>query len=481
MQNYSICADIVQNIKLIREHAHNAMGFLDLSVGSAVSFLNSTAITKSIDEQLCSNNFGSDSFKKSETVVQTDLVKPKEKKASFVKYFMKFFSSNRKAREVSRSETESNRSSQSAAKSKLAKKLTFNSADSSLTQHCITNNNIDLGAVLARIFFAERRFVEALESLTPTIIGVELFVGGKSGSKDGISELGKLYFLRGKIQLEACKSSSNVSYPFEVGSSRLFAAIQYLCGDQLKRKQEKNSTVRRFARQAAELSSHRGGPLDKTPSSSYDNSSIGKDKSTQSMGSSLNFLTCKRQICYSSPSDLLWDAMKWFRRAWDLFHVAGDEISAAMSANYISKCHLEPTFVPHVFFQIPLAMACNLSSFVADGHRSSSKQYTDSANLNYIPVSPSNSPLSPSDGAFPKMVTRFASLEEVQRVNKFALETSVECSHPLMLIDSYLNIAELCILQGSFNIIVIFYYCYYYHCNCHHNYLLLLLLILEFV
>ena len=123
-----------------------------------------------------------------------------------------------------------------------------------------------------------------------------------------------------------------------------------------------------------------------------------------------------------------------------------------MSANFIAKCHLEPTFVPHVFFQIPLNIACNLSNYAADRPVSSGSSakvnrsnsaMEDSVSLNSI-----SSPIS-NDGAQTKVVLRYASLEEVQRVNKFALDTGVESSHPLMLIDSYINITELCILQGK--------------------------------
>ena len=42
------------------------------------------------------------------------------------------------------------------------------------------------------------------------------------------------------------------------------------------------------------------------------------------------------------------------RRAWDFFHSANDDVRAAKAANYIAKCHLEPTFAPYAFLHVPL-------------------------------------------------------------------------------------------------------------------------------
>lgn len=128
-----------------------------------------------------------------------------------------------------------------------------------------------------------------------------------------------------------------------------------------------------------------------------------------------------------------------------------------MSANFIAKCHLEPTFVPHVFFQIPLEIAHNLSSYSTERPTSigSSKniqrsnsiiEETSSLHSN---SSPKSANANANDGANAKFIERLADLDEVLRVNKFALDTSVESSHPLMLIDSYINITEMCILQGD--------------------------------
>ena len=54
-----------------------------------------------------------------------------------------------------------------------------------------------------------------------------------------------------------------------------------------------------------------------------------------------------------------------------------DHIGAAKVANYIAMCLLEPTFVPYMFFQTPLSVACNLGS-------SDVKCDSDSENSSYI-------------------------------------------------------------------------------------------------
>ena len=98
----------------------------------------------------------------------------------------------------------------------------------------------------------------------------------------------------------------------------------------------------------------------------------------------------------------------------DLFHVAGDEISAAMSANFIAKCHLEPTFVPHVFFQIPLEIAHNLSSYSTERLTSisSSKKIQRSNSIieETSSMNSNSSPNSVNDGNA-KFIERVADLD----------------------------------------------------------------------
>ena len=47
------------------------------------------------------------------------------------------------------------------------------------------------------------------------------------------------------------------------------------------------------------------------------------------------------------------------------------------------------------------------------------------------------------------VLSRYASMEEVERVMKFALDTSAECCIPFMLMEAHLNLAELSALRGD--------------------------------
>jgi hypothetical protein len=47
------------------------------------------------------------------------------------------------------------------------------------------------------------------------------------------------------------------------------------------------------------------------------------------------------------------------------------------------------------------------------------------------------------------VLSRFASMEEVERVMKFALDTSAESCMPFMLMEAHLNLAELNALRGD--------------------------------
>eukprot|EP01034_Spumella_vulgaris_P021757 gene21757-27813_t len=269
-------------------------------------------------------------------------------------------------------------------------KYHLNSKECCLPKHCVTTYNTDLGDLIARVYFKNKQFVQALKSLTPTIIGVELIVGGKGAresvsNKEGLLELGRLYYLRGKIQLEASKSCAAIKYPFDVGSVQLFAAIQLISSD-VRRAKSVTTTKKQFSRLPVAVVPGRQQSSRRNHNASFSNlsdkellrtdsvhSSADASQSRNSTGRSArytagmnNLLTCKRTVTYNNPSDLLWDAMRWFRRAWDLFHAAGDEVSAAKSANYIATCHLTPTFTPTVFFNTSLEKASNLSTMVPE-------------------------------------------------------------------------------------------------------------------
>ena len=71
---------------------------------------------------------------------------------------------------------ESSNNNIQSSKSKLSG-FELNSNESSLPKYCVTTNNTDLGVIMAKIFFKSKLYIQALKSLTPTIIGVEMLVG----------------------------------------------------------------------------------------------------------------------------------------------------------------------------------------------------------------------------------------------------------------------------------------------------------------
>ena len=367
MNNFTICNRIVEVIKDIRLQLRKPNA-LDLSICS----INSMSSMSLLDEQLVSSASNDDSNTHVSPQPPPNVNNRLSPQARSTKKlitntddYLSFFSLKmiksksapalRTAKSSKKKELSHNTSGNS--KTKLAIEMELNSPDSNLPKFCPTSHNTDLGGIMARIFFKAKLYIQALKSLTPTIIGgenlyiyivviylipiliVEMLVGGKSGTKEGMIELGKLYYLRGKIQLEASKSSSDITYPFEVGSSQLFHVIQHLSSD-IRKFKAINRSKRKFMRleKSTMKPTTTGGingltRIDSMQSSSFDYSSNNPTRSP--LANSINSLTCKRGITYSCPSDILWDAMKWFRRSWDLFHCAGDEISAAKSANYI--------------------------------------------------------------------------------------------------------------------------------------------------
>ena len=237
----------------------------------------------------------------------------------------------------------------------LTHRLLLNRSPSALPHYCVADQNIDLGVFLSRIYNQTGHWMSSLQQLAPVIICEEFLVGGKSGSIDGMIELANLYQFRGQIQLDACRKSnsgSNLSFPFEIGSPALTSAMQLL-----------TSSVGHLIGKGKQNKKQYYSPH--MPRKRADSPGLGKRTITGStiipVGTNKS-----RTIHYNNLADLLWDAMKWFRRAFDLFHAAGDQINAARSANFIAECNLLPTFIPHIFFNVPLNVAIDLSLYQND-------------------------------------------------------------------------------------------------------------------
>jgi hypothetical protein len=426
----------------------------------------------------------------------------------------------------------------------LSLRCLLNRPSSSLPLHCPTDHSFDLGLIIAQTHYKRHHYEKALQHLTPVIIGEEMIVGGKTGTVEGMIELASLYLLRGQIQYEACKNGSvDVRFPFEIASTSLFSTMQLLTSSIIefaltgKAKQQRtvyqSSSVfsnrqidkieircaSAFPSSSTNTNSHyqyHSSPLKSgisnsvtSPPSYHPRSSIAS-LSTLGIGA-VTATTKSRNIVYHNPADLLWDAMKWFRRSFDLFHAAGDSINAARSANFIAECNLLPTFIPHLYFNVPLNVAIDLSHYQMndascshqqttadtitgrgkpsssfphspsplcnnnDQGQGSSSQDKDNTcplpsasfsssssrnNTNTAAVSSSSTkpPLPNTNVTVNKslaangatVVKRFASLDEVEKVSLFALEKFLEAYVcPLELITSYLNLAEMMLITNN--------------------------------
>lgn len=354
-----------------------------------------------------------------------------------------------------------------------------NPPEANLPQFCATSDDLDLGLLQARLLYKNRKYSSALKSLLPTLIGVELLVIGVDGdgtagpagwSRQALMELGELYYLRGKIQLEAASSCADVSFPLHLGTSMLFEKVCALLavGDfslskREAREQRKpaaaaashsstgalstSNGLRRYVRATKRRTGSKVGP--RTPRDGLggpagaaagthsnninDNNPNNNSRAAGNPTDGLS-LTCTEAVKYSCPADLCWDAMAWFRRARDVARLAGDELGGALAANRLAMNHLMPMFVPHALYRIPLERARDLSPQVESssgggGHWSLSKK---------------------EHNAYPDLPKqRLASLTEVQHVMEGALDVHLHTCLPLPLMDAYLNLAEMCSLLGN--------------------------------
>eukprot|EP01032_Pedospumella_encystans_P007621 gene7621-9125_t len=353
-----------------------------------------------------------------------------------------------------------------------------NSPESNLPQFCVTTEDLDLGLLKARLHFKNKHYALALKCLLPTIMGVELTVIGTdrastpiSGnvkhnwSRQSLMELGELYYLRGKIQLEAAQSSAEVAFPLQVGSTHLFQKVQEVLWVEEKHGRLASSTrlslpnktraapegpvhpqhqqsaqPRRFAR-AGSKKSGKSGKSGKPPTApAQQGRSERHPISSSNSGPTLSF-ACRHPSKYTCPADLCWDAMFWFNRAREVARLANDEVGGALAANASAMCHLLPTFVPTALYGVPFEQSRDLSApgTAAATSGSGSKRDKDaSGRTSRVSISRSN-----------HRPTRCASMVEVQGSMEAALEVNAHSCLPLPLITSYLNLAEMCVLVGD--------------------------------
>ena len=373
-----------------------------------------------------------------------------------------------------------------------------NPPEANLPQFCATVEDLDLGSLKARLHYKNKKYAEALKFLLPTLIGVELMVIGTSQrivskggtkhetqqqqpfwSRQALLELGDLYYLRGKIQLEAAKSCSDVTYPLQVGSKDLFERVQSALAVSTPTTPSTTTAAtcmsprlnptasdtpraatglqygaeRRFCKNTRSKRTRREGSTP-VPTSAIagasPNSFFKKDTHTDTMPTSeaLN-MTCREPKLYETPADMCWDALQWFHRAKDVARIAGDEIGGALAANALASCHLLPAFAPHALFKVPLDKTLDLSS-------STTATTTPPPSLNESKVTVAGESVSKKASlreVKQEGVGKKASLREVQHSMEWALEVHSQSCLPLPLMDAYMNLAEMCELQGKYTLL----------------------------
>lgn len=338
--------------------------------------------------------------------------------------------------------------------------------ESTFPKHCMISHNADLGEMVSRVYFHSHLHISALKSLTPTIIGVELAVGSKLGPKEGLRELARLYYLRGKIQYEASRSTSTVKFPFVVGSQQLFYAVFVLFDTEAGNAAVDSASYRRQYG-CTDMQQPIGHPMGGGDDMDGGVRSDKHGRNYTKVISDPKFLTCKKGKKYCTPSDLLWDAVIWFRRALSLFRCVKDTIGVAKAANYISKCNLEPLFVSCALFRSPFNSASDIGPDTTYDENDEEATMTDDAmkmdNDFYVPNNSMNGMKSPLEcmatldnirlEAFDRdahsLPSRSISLDDIQNVMNISLVLCRESFIPMVLLEAYLNASELRILQGE--------------------------------
>ena len=259
---------------------------------------------------------------------------------------------------------------------------------SCLVLHCAQpdESNLDLGGMAARGLVCARRFCEALNTLAPTIVSVESAVSQTHGPRDGLVELGRLYKLRARIQQQLASTEDRPLFPVSVA----------------------------LGQQPAESESETAEPSppprwDDAPSTDVETGATGVAATTR-----------RHYRSYNSPEDLLWDAQRWYRRSWECFRASGDRGRVAKVAIELSTLQLQCVFVPVVFSHVPLDIALGQDSAVG----------------------------SPSATASARAPTaRRITLDSIEHAMMHALDTANRVAAPMLLLEAYLNMAELRKLQ----------------------------------
>jgi hypothetical protein len=292
--------------------------------------------------------------------------------------------------------------------------------DSNLPRHALAQQNIDFGELTARWFFSCKMFVSALKSLVPTLMAVELAVSHDSNrSHDKLKELGRLYYLRGKIQLGAAVSGK-VKFPFSVGSSSLFTAVSLLFqvhsdnAPRLDTSQKHNSFFSKYYRR--------------------------KDNASDSPAQASAKPSCKHATRYFSMPHLVTDAAKWFKKAWDIFREVSDLLYAAKAASYVAKSQLQAVFVLCAYDKVPIEVATEVRKQKQKKKKRRAPPRLDLTLDLDLDLVDDDKAIDPSASSLYLM--------DIERALAYGKETILASRFPVEVIDFSLSQAELRLIQG---------------------------------
>ena len=293
-----------------------------------------------------------------------------------------------------------------------------------------TGDNYDLAELESRAYLKQKRFKEALTILAPALAAVEGVVGHsvQDAAREAVEELGRLHMLRGKIQREAAKHPSRITWPI------------LLIGDV-------SGTTRQ--RRSSRLSGEAGDiiGLDAPP----------KDEASGTSGNAERLSAPARHFRrYRCAADLVWDSLRWYQRGFECFQAVGDSVHAAKAAAAIAKVHLDGLFVPVKVRGIPLSSAGLLPRMPVFGTSVAAGSHVFDSQVDLPSLADRDAEhqderggrrgsrtLSRAESLSPRQLT----VDEAEYCAKFALEKALDVSDPWLLLKSYLCMAEVLMLR----------------------------------
>ena len=169
------------------------------------------------------------------------------------------------------------------------------------------DENVDLGQLVAEVALLAGHAKQALRALASTISAVEAAVS-HIGTPRGLSELGSLYELRGRAQVELAKGAE--AFPFHIN-------------DLVTNSSESHYHCQRFDLLAAGLKSECRRMSDE---------SLGRSRS-------------RHFRSYDNAMDLQVDALRWYRHALGCFRATDDIFGVARAASSFATLHLGSIFL----------------------------------------------------------------------------------------------------------------------------------------